>query len=135
LIHSVGVQPHVFQLMLNRQWVGIDISEKAAELVRQRINDLTRNIIHRKDIPQRTDLGEHLPYSSTINKTKLYGFQKGVCNGCSTHFEYRNLEVDHIISRKEGGTDHLDNLQLLCGNCNRVKGDRGMEYLKSKFQY
>jgi len=120
---------------LNRQWVGIDISEKAAELVRQRINDLTRNIIHRKDIPQRTDLGEHLPYSSTINKTKLYGFQKGVCNGCSTHFEYRNLEVDHIISRKEGGTDHLDNLQLLCGNCNRVKGDRGMEYLKSKFQY
>ena len=28
-------------------------------------------------------------------------------------------------------TDHKENLQLLCGGCNRVKGDRGMEYLLS----
>ena len=53
---------------------------------------------------------------------------------CSTHFEARHLEVDHIISRTKGGTDHLSNLQLLCGNCNRVKGDRGMDYLKAKLQ-
>ena len=25
-----------------------------------------------------------------------------------------------------GGTDHLENLQLLCDQCNRVKGDLGM---------
>ena len=26
------------------------------------------------------------------------------------------------------------NLQLLCGHCNRVKGTRGMVYLRSKLQ-
>ena len=119
---------------LNRQWVGIDISEMAAELVKHRINDMTRTIINRTDIPQRTDLGKLTPYNSPANKTKLYGEQQGYCNGCSTHFEMRNLEVDHIIGRKVGGTDHLDNLQLLCGSCNRVKGNRGMEYLIARLK-
>ena len=65
---------------------------------------------------------------------KLYGEQSGNCAGCHRHFEARNLEVDHIIARNKGGTDHIENLQLLCGNCNRIKGDRGMEYLMAKLQ-
>ena len=44
------------------------------------------------------------------------------------HFEARHL------ARRKGGTDHPDNLQLLCGNCNRIKGQRGMEYLRVKLQ-
>ena len=55
-------------------------------------------------------------------------------SGCGTHFEMRHLEVDHIIARNKGGTDHLDNLQLLCGHCNRTKGDRGVVYLRKKLQ-
>ena len=119
---------------LNRQWVGIDISPKAAELVRQRIDDLTRTIIHRIDIPKRTDLGKIPNYRDPANKKMLYGEQGGDCAGCDTHFEMRNLEVDHIISRGKGGTDHIENLQLLCGNCNRVKGDRDQEYLIAKLE-
>ncbi|MDE0107762.1 MAG: HNH endonuclease signature motif containing protein [Bryobacterales bacterium] len=42
--------------------------------------------------------------------------------------------MDHIIARKKGSTNHSQNLQVLCGNCNRIKGNRGMEYLKSKLQ-
>ena len=122
---------------LRRSWVGIDISPKAAELVVQRIErhqGLWHSIIHRTDIPQRTDLGAIPRYNSTANRQKLYGLQEGNCAGCNSHFEARHLEVDHIISRGKGGTDHIDNLQLLCGNCNRIKGDRGMEYLKVKLQ-
>lgn len=119
---------------LNRKWAGIDISPKAAELVRRRINDVTRKIIHRTDIPQREDLGNLLPYNSPEIKKKLYGEQGGNCAGCNTHFEARNLEVDHIIARVKGGTDHIDNLQLLCSSCNRIKGDRGMDYLRVKLQ-
>ena len=122
---------------LGRQWVGIDISPKAAELVRQRITDelgvLYRGI-HRTDIPQRTDLGKMPPYNCKANRIQLYGEQEGNCSGCRNHFEARHLEVDHIIARQKGGTDHIGNLQLLCGNCNRIKGDRGMEYLKAKLQ-
>ena len=32
---------------------------------------------------------------------------------------------------EQRGTDHIENLQLLCGHCNRIKGDRGQEYLIS----
>ncbi len=115
---------------LNRQWTGIDISPKAAELVRERIDDLTRRIGHRTDLPKRTDLGK-LPAPRT-HRAALYGDQAGHCAGCGTHFEIQHFEVDHIISRKKGGTNHVENLQLLCTNCNRIKGDRGMEYLRAK---
>ena len=34
------------------------------------------------------------------------------------------MTIDHIVPRSKGGADHLDNLQLLCGACNSMKGDR-----------
>ena len=120
---------------LQREWIGIDISEKAAELVVARIREdqgLFRDIIARTDIPKRTDLGEIPRYNAPENKTRLYGEQEGYCSGCGVHFEMRNLEVDHIIAENVGGTGHIENLQLLCGSCNRIKGDRGQEYLISR---
>ena len=120
---------------LERHWVGIDISEKAAELVERRMQDelgLFYRGVHRTDIPKRTDLGKLPPYRS--HGRTIYGKQGGHCAGCAGHFEARHLEVDHIISRRKGGTDHVDNLQLLCGSCNRIKGDRGMDYLRVKLQ-
>ena len=122
---------------LQRSWVGIDISEKAADLVMERIEErqgLFRDIVHRSDILQRTDLGRIPAYNSTANRKHLYGEQGGDCAACSTHFAAQHLEVDHIIAVAKGGTHHLSNLQLLCGHCNRVKGDRGMVYLRSKLQ-
>ena len=120
-----------------RRWVGIDISPKAAELVRQRMRDelgMFYEGAHRTDIPTRTDLGKLRRYNSPENRKKLYGEQSGHCAGCNDHFETRHLEVDHIIARLKGGTDAPDNLQLLCGNCNRIKGARGMDYLRVKLQ-
>jgi hypothetical protein len=34
------------------------------------------------------------------------------------------LQVDHIISRKNGGTHDLDNLQVLCRACNLRKSSK-----------
>lgn len=118
-----------------RRWIGIDISPRAAELVSSRMRDELGMLfqgIHRTDNPQRTDLGRLPPHRS--HAATLYGQQGGFCAGCNTHFEPRHLEVDHIIARQKGGTDHIGNLQLLCGSCNRIKGNRGMEYLNAKLQ-
>ncbi len=121
----------------HRQWVGIDISSRAADLVLSRLRDelgifVHKTVVHRMDIPQRTDIGQLVRYNDAKNKQDLYGEQEGHCNGCGVHFLLRNLTVDHIIPRSKGGTDHIDNLQPPCGNCNSVKGDRGMEYLMMK---
>ena len=123
---------------LGRQWVGIDISPKAAELVVERLSDLydrpftPYEIAHRTDIPRRTDVDA--PKNYRQNAHVLYGEQEGTCAGCGSHFEFRHFEVDHVIPRSRGGTDHLDNLQLLCGHCNRIKGNRDQSYLVAELQ-
>ena len=120
---------------LQRDWIGIDISAKAAELVVERIRvdqGFFQEIVARTDIPNRTDLGNIPRYNAPENKTQLYGEQGGDCNGCGEHFQKQHLEIDHIIAKSVGGTDHIGNLQLLCGHCNRIKGDRGQEYLISR---
>ena len=108
---------------LDRQWIGIDLSEVAYILVKQRLEDqlgMFAEIHHQTDIPHRTDLGK-LPNYRT-HKHQLYGKQEGHCAGCRIMFHFRNFEVDHVIPQAKGGTDHIDNLQLLCGGCNRAKG-------------
>ena len=117
-----------------RQWIGIDVSPKAGELVVKRIEKIQgifKNIIHRDDIPKRTDLGNIPKYNSQENKIQLYGEQAGICNGCKTHFMIQHLQIDHVIAR---GSDHIDNLQLLCSHCNSIKGNRGMEYLMKELR-
>lgn len=121
--------------MRQREWVGIDISSKAADLVQSRMQDEVGILfkgIHRTDVPKRTDLGNVPKYNSVQNKKALYGEQGGYCFGCKKHFETQNLTIDHIIPRAKGGTDHISNLQLLCGHCNSTKGTGTQEELLAK---
>ena len=119
---------------LNRQWVGIDLSPKAVELVHVRLKQQepgialwANQVIARTDIPHRTDIDAPKNYSQ--NRHVLYGQQEGRCAGCEINFLFKVMEVDHIVPQSKGGGGHLENLQLLCGHCNRVKGDRPQEYL------
>ena len=121
---------------LNRQWVGIDLSPLAAKLVLKRIKDdrgeLFDDVIHRTDIPSRTDHGP-LPSYKTHRHT-LYGKQEGICAGCRVMFPFRNMTVDHVVAQSKGGSDHLDNLQLLCGACNSAKGAQSQEAFIAKLK-
>ena len=112
---------------LQRQWAGIDLSPLAIRLVNDRITEergLWGGPTALDVPPKRTDLG-HLP-SYRTHRHRLYGEQEGICAGCDTHFPFRVMDVDHILPRSKGGTDHPGNLQLLCSGCNRSKGGKTM---------
>ena len=119
---------------LNRNWIGIDISEKAIELVLLRFKDELKifapKIIHRKDIPIRSD---GVIRSKNI-KHILYGKQEGHCGGCNHHFPFHGLTIDHIIPTSKGGPNDDSNLQLLCSSCNSIKGIRSMGHLKATLE-
>ena len=119
---------------LGRRWIGIDLSEKAIQLVRTRLErdcgGLVCDVIHRTDIPRRTDLGK-LPSYKT-HKHTLFGAQEGRCAGCDVVFPFRNMTIDHVIPRAKGGSDHISNLQILCGACNSAKGKGSQEALIAK---
>ena len=116
-----------------RRWIGIDISGKAIELVKTRMEKelgLFYDVDHRTDImepasiEERTDEEIRTPYNSRENKAKLFFEQDARCAICGHSPGVRMMEVDHIKPRSKGGTDDISNLQLLCGPCNRRKSAR-----------
>ena len=114
---------------LKRKWAGVDLSPLAVKLVDARIASDRGQLpwggaITPEGPPKRTDMGD-LPNYRT-HRHRLYGVQEGVCAGCDTFFPFRVMDVDHILPRSRHGTDHPDNLQLLCSGCNRSKGSKTM---------
>ena len=84
---------------LNRQWIGIDVSSKAVELIQVRMKKelgLFYQGVHRTDVPKRTDIGKLPKYNGRENRQKLYGEQAGNCAGMQYAFR----------SQASGGRSH-----------------------------
>lgn len=56
-------------------------------------------------------------------KREAYERQKGVCVKCNRHFEFEQMQGDHIIPWAKGGKTTAENCQMLCRRCNGVKSD------------
>ena len=55
------------------------------------------------------------------DKLATYSKQNGICPICKQHFEFDQMEGDHIKPWSKGGHTTLDNCQMLCKDCNRKK--------------
>lgn len=111
-----------------RRWVGIDIEGKAADLVVERLSEaagLFRNFVHRTDVTIEDANAKGV-------KQRLFEEQQCQCNGCQAVFAIHHFEVDHVVSTVKGRRGLLRDYQLLCGSCNRIKGNRPMAYLNAK---
>ncbi len=128
---------------LQRQWVGMDIWERAHEVVVERLRDTTGlfgKVTFTDKLPHRTDDGEEAapflrvkvrvkePEGPRWTRAEMYEHlleQNGPrCQGCDRTFDDpRYLELDHNTPRSDGGLNHISNRILLCGPCNRLKSN------------
>lgn len=57
-------------------------------------------------------------------KREAYERQNGICIKCGEHFEYKDMEGDHITPWSQGGKTNAENCQMLCKRCNRIKSNK-----------
>ena len=57
-------------------------------------------------------------------KRETYEAQNGICPVCKGHFEYQEMEGDHITPWHLGGKTTADNCRMLCKDCNRRKSGK-----------
>lgn len=62
-----------------------------------------------------------------ISKQKLIAVMQKSGSVCSACGFGDDLHVDHILPLSRGGTNDLDNLQMLCSRCNLSKGTKTMD--------
>lgn len=56
-------------------------------------------------------------------KMEAYVRQGGICPKCGKHFEYNEMQGDHITPWSRGGKTVSENCQMLCADCNRKKSN------------
>ena len=61
---------------------------------------------------------------SNSDKRTAYERQNGICPICGNHYDYNEMEGDHIVPWFRGGKTILDNLQMVCSKCNTGKGGK-----------
>ena len=64
----------------------------------------------------------YLPEMKNNQKIESYEKQKGICVHCGKYFDLDEMEADHITPWSKGGKTASENCQMLCLQCNRVKG-------------
>ena len=61
-------------------------------------------------------------FSILWDRLKVEGEGRRVCPPCNRAKWQDDFELDHITALSEGGLDTDDNIQMICGPCNRRKG-------------
>ena len=69
---------------------------------------------------KRTALLEDDPKAE--DKRQLFHHQQRKCVYCGNEYRYDELQVEHMVPKALGGSDHIRNCQLACRICNLAKG-------------
>lgn len=69
---------------------------------------------------------------SLQDKANLYEKEKGICYLCKKHYEFNEMQVDHITPYSLSGRTVLENAALICEQCNKIKSNA---FLKSDGKY
>ena len=130
---------------LNRRWIGIDENTDAPQILRDRMaeNYFTYDFETNAPADAKVQKSIRLPIrkvtgykkiskpKAKLNLTQVDYKKNGYtfCKGCMRKLDEKDLTIDHILARDNGGLDELENLQLLCTSCNSKKGNKDMKFL------
>ena len=113
-------------LLFNKHGERTDLDPKALEA---RIQELLAD----EDVTKKSGIYEYLLTDderklnirafTDKQKQEQYQKQNGICVKCGKHFEYNEMEGDHIIAWSQGGKTVPENLQMLCKRCNNTKSN------------
>jgi 5-methylcytosine-specific restriction endonuclease McrA len=59
-----------------------------------------------------------------LNRRNIYARDNNRCQYCGKHFKTRELTIDHVVPRVQGGEHTWRNLVCACVSCNTRKGGR-----------
>ena len=117
--------------ILERKWIGIDIGKRAESMLKSRLKkevkgfDISKiKILYQSPVKLKKRSKKDL-------KDDLFGKQHGLCASCNEDTRYNLMELDHIVPKSKGGSDKDNNFQLLCGYCNKKKGNKHPESFRS----
>ena len=120
---------------LNRNWVGMDLWEESHKMIQARLSKTSTDLFNIEAIsihkhtrpPKRTDSDPKYKekrkrkYIPDEIKEQVWERDGGKCNQCGATEE---LQYDHIIPFSKGGSNEVDNLQILCRTHNLEKSNK-----------
>ena len=62
-----------------------------------------------------------------IDRQKVYDKYNGHCAYCGKAISIKEMQVDHILPKRNGGTNDIDNLNPSCRLCNHYKRAANIE--------
>jgi len=62
-----------------------------------------------------------------LNRRNIYARDHNRCQYCGSHFSTKELTIDHVVPRVQGGEHTWQNLVCACVSCNTRKGGRTPE--------
>ena len=66
-----------------------------------------------------------------IDRQKVYDKYNGHCAYCGKVITIKDMQVDHILPKRNGGTDDIDNLNPSCRLCNHYKRAADIETFRN----
>ena len=67
------------------------------------------------------------PQVVRFSRRNVYLRDRFICQYCQQRFSERELTLDHVVPRSQGGPTSWTNVVASCGSCNRKKGNRTPE--------
>lgn len=64
-------------------------------------------------------------------RKSVYDKYDGHCAYCGDEIEYKDMQVDHFVPQRLGGTDDIDNLMPSCRLCNHYKRGNKIETFRN----